>query len=179
MGRPFWSSSRHREKSWEAQCINQGKIVLQIWQPHFLTEHRVKDWLYGIISTHPGGTKDTVVDGAFEAEDILSIYHLVNWDHEHGGAGITPQWGKWKNVTSIFPLHNEAANQTLLKHLSSKLVLTTRDLDQIRDLFGAKVSLFSSQFNEDLLTPSSRSPSTLPSSRHTSSSSPFPLPLVS
>ena len=33
----------------------------------------VKDWLYGIISNHPGGNKDTVVDGAFEAEDVLSM----------------------------------------------------------------------------------------------------------
>lgn len=105
-----------------------------------LTQRRVKDWLYGITPTHPGGTKDTIVDSAFEAEDILSVFHLVNWDHEHGGAGITPGWGKWKNVTSIFPLHNEAANQALLSHLSRRLILTAKDLDQIRDLFGAKVT---------------------------------------
>ena len=99
----------------------------------------MKDWLYGIVQKHPGGSKDTVVDGAFEAEDVLSAYHLVNWPKSNGGAGITPGWGKWENVESIFPLHNEVTTLSLLKHLSSRLFLTVNDLDQIRNLFGSKV----------------------------------------
>lgn len=81
-----------------------------------------------------------MVDGAYEAEDILSVYHLVSWPKSLGGAGITPEWGQWEHVKSIFPLHNETKNQALLKHLSKRLVLTMEDLDQIRDLFGTKVS---------------------------------------
>ncbi|CAH0037888.1 unnamed protein product [Clonostachys solani] len=103
---------------------------------------RVKDWLFGIITRHPGGNKDTIVDGAYEAEDILSVYHLVSWPKSLGGAGITPEWGQWEHVKSIFPLHNEAKNQALLKHLSKRLVLTMEDLDQIRDLFGTKVAFY-------------------------------------
>lgn len=100
--------------------------------------HSVKDWLYGVVQNHPGENK--VVDGAYEAEDILSVYHLVNWPKSNGGAGITPGWGQWENVECIFPLHNEVANLSLLKHLSSRLILTADDLDQIRNLFGTKVS---------------------------------------
>ncbi|KAF2021061.1 DUF590-domain-containing protein [Aaosphaeria arxii CBS 175.79] len=103
---------------------------------------RVKDWLYGITKQHPGGNRDTVVDGDFEAEDILSMYHLVNWRKELGGAGITPEFGKWKNVKSIFPLHNISANEDLLYHLSKKLLLSAEDLDRIRDLWGAKVAFY-------------------------------------
>lgn len=100
---------------------------------------RLKDWLYGIVQSHPGGVKNAIVDGAFEAEDILSVYHLVNWPKTNGGAGITPGWGQWENVESIFPLHNEATNLALLGQLSSRLFLTSNDLDQIRNLFGTKV----------------------------------------
>ncbi|EKG19494.1 Anoctamin/TMEM 16 [Macrophomina phaseolina MS6] len=103
---------------------------------------RVKDWLYGITREHPGGGKDTIMDGEFEAEDILSMFHLVTWKKELGGAGITPQSGKWQNVESVFPLHNERANQTLLLHLSKKLFLSVEDLDQIRNLLGSKVAFY-------------------------------------
>jgi len=64
----------------------------------------------------------------------------VNWPKTNGGAGITPGWGQWENVDSIFPLHNEAANMALLRQLSSRLFLTNDDLDRIRNLFGTKVT---------------------------------------
>ncbi|RYN36877.1 hypothetical protein AA0113_g9630 [Alternaria arborescens] len=103
---------------------------------------RVKDWLYAITKNHPGGTAKTVVSAAFEAEDLLSMYHLVNWRKELGGAGITPGFPPWENVTSIFPLHNQGANRALLAHLSTRVFLEPADLDRIRDLWGAKVAFY-------------------------------------
>jgi hypothetical protein len=101
--------------------------------------HRVKDWLYGIVPNHPGGDKNTVVNGAYEAEDILSAYHLVNWSKDLGGAGITPGTGQWENVKAIFPMHNPKVNQSLLSYLSKRIFLTPEDIDSIRDLHGSKV----------------------------------------
>ncbi|KAF2626287.1 hypothetical protein BU25DRAFT_422480 [Macroventuria anomochaeta] len=103
---------------------------------------RVKDWLYGITKQHPGGTASSVVDGAFEAEDLLSVFHLVNWRKELGGAGITPGFGQWENVSCIFPLHNQPVNNQLLTHLSKRFFLDLNDLDRIRDLWGAKVAFY-------------------------------------
>ncbi|RAR04132.1 plasma membrane channel protein [Stemphylium lycopersici] len=103
---------------------------------------RVKDWLYGITKHHPGGTAKSVVSAAFEAEDLLSMYHLVNWRKELGGAGITPEFPPWENVTSIFPLHNKGANRALLTHLSTRVFLDPSDLDRIRDLWGSKVAFY-------------------------------------
>jgi hypothetical protein len=102
----------------------------------------VKDWLYGITKEHPGGTASSVVSGFFEAEDILSVYHLVNWRKELGGAGITPGFGKWGNVSSIFPLHNHRTNRELLTRLSKRIFLQLEDLDQIRDLLGSKIAFY-------------------------------------
>ncbi|KAK7757132.1 hypothetical protein SLS62_000679 [Diatrype stigma] len=98
---------------------------------------RVKDYLYGITDAVP-----EIGNGYFEAEDILSVYHLVSWSKENGGAGITPGLGKWKNVKSIFPIHNGPVNEALLKHLSTQLFLRTADLDRIRNLFGSKVAFY-------------------------------------
>lgn len=107
-----------------------------------LTDCSVKDWLYAITQSHPGGDKDTVVDGWYEAEDLLSVYHLVSWPQEMGGAGITPEFGKWENVKSIFPIHNDTKNKTILRHLSKRIFLTVQDFDEIRDLFGSKVAFY-------------------------------------
>ncbi|KAJ4993429.1 hypothetical protein SVAN01_00977 [Stagonosporopsis vannaccii] len=103
---------------------------------------RVKDWLYGITKEHPGGTASSVVTAKFEAEDLLSVFHLVNWRKDLGGAGITPGFGQWENVSSIFPLHNQPVNNQLLTHLSRRFFLDLHDLDRIRDLWGTKVAFY-------------------------------------
>lgn len=70
------------------------------------------------------------------------MYHLINWRKEYGGAGITPGFAPWENVTSLFPLHNPVANRALLAHLSTRVFLDISDLDQIRNLWGAKVAFY-------------------------------------
>lgn len=102
--------------------------------------NRVRDWLYGITQIRPAGDSQATIEGETEAEDLRSIYHLVTWQRKDGGAGITPNWGRWKNVKASFPLHNQAANQKLLRRWSGKTFLTSQDLDAIRALFGEKVS---------------------------------------
>jgi anoctamin-10 len=100
----------------------------------------VKDWLYGIRLEQPRvGGKNTTVNAAFESEDVLSMYHLVTWSKELGGAGITPGFKKWENVKSIFPLQNNKTNEALLMHLSKRIFLGIDDFDKIRDVFGVKV----------------------------------------
>lgn len=74
------------------------------------------------------------------AEALRSVYHLVTWTHEQGGAGITPGLGDWERVTSSYPPQDPLANRRLLKYLASKTFLKEADLDQIRALFGEKVS---------------------------------------
>jgi len=102
---------------------------------------RVKDWLFGIIHVRPLGDSSTVVDAAAPSEEIRSVFHLVTWTKEQGGAGVTANFGQWKHVTASFPPHARTANKRLLKQLSSKIVLRADDLDQIKALFGEKVSL--------------------------------------
>lgn len=105
---------------------------------------RVQDWLYGVRATSP--EKD--VDKAFQdepvtdAERLRLVYLLITKPKNDGGAGITPTVGQWKEVASIFPLHNHAFNRQWIKQWSSKYILDEKDLHHIRDKFGESVAFY-------------------------------------
>ncbi|PKS08641.1 hypothetical protein jhhlp_005028 [Lomentospora prolificans] len=63
-------------------------------------QDRVKDWLYGVVQTHPKGAKDSIGYDGFEAEHVLSVYHLVNRPKALADTGITLEWGEWERVKS-------------------------------------------------------------------------------
>ena len=69
---------------------------------------------------------------------------MITYPQNEGGAGITPKKGEWKNVESIFPLHDKAFNKKWIQTWSTQTFLKVEDLDQIRDLLGEKVTLFKS-----------------------------------
>lgn len=100
---------------------------------------RVKDWLFGIVHVRPLGDSFTIVDAATPSEEIRSVFHLVTWTKEQGGAGVTANFGQWKHITASFAPHAWTANKTLLKQLSAKIILGADDLDSIKALFGEKV----------------------------------------
>ncbi|KAL3457106.1 calcium-activated chloride channel-domain-containing protein [Aspergillus heterothallicus] len=105
-------------------------------------QSRVKDWLYGIIHELPAGDEGTIAAAETPAESLRSVYHAVTWKKSLGGAHITPKHGKWKNIASAFPLHDQAANAELLRKWSRTILLTAEDLDSIRALFGEKVAFY-------------------------------------
>jgi anoctamin-10 len=100
---------------------------------------RVKDWLFGIVHVRPLGNSSTIVDAATPSEEIRSVFHLVTWTKEQGGAGVTANFGQWKHITASFAPHAWTANKKLLKQLSAKIILGVDDLDSIKALFGEKV----------------------------------------
>lgn len=100
---------------------------------------RVKDWLFGIVHVRPLGDSSTVVDAETPSEEIRSIFHLVTWTKEQGGAGVTANFGQWEHITASFAPHAWSANKRLLKQLAAKIILGMDDLDQIKALFGEKV----------------------------------------
>ncbi|KAJ5943826.1 hypothetical protein N7516_003994 [Penicillium verrucosum] len=105
-------------------------------------QSRIKDWLFGITHTLPDGDETTIADAETPSEEIRSVYHAVTWQKKIGGAGITPGFGKWKNITASFPLHDQEACAQMLRQWNRKTVLTTSDLDAIRALFGEKVAFY-------------------------------------
>jgi len=106
---------------------------------HSTNNHgRVKDWLYGVTQLQPEVPGDGKVKSDTETESLRSMFHLVTWNKSIGGAGITPQYGKWKHVKAVFPLHNRVSTKALLIKWSRQLRLRQDDLDQIRGLFGEK-----------------------------------------
>lgn len=105
---------------------------------------RVQDWLYGVRTTAPEKQIQKALDDepVTPAENLRVVYLLITKPQNEGGAGITPKYGEWKNVQSIFPLHDSKFNSVWVKNLSSKYLLEEEDLTQIRDRFGEKVAFY-------------------------------------
>lgn len=77
-----------------------------------------------------------------EAERLRIIYLLMTKSEDEGGAGITPKSGQWKNVESIFPLHDQAFNKKWIQDLSSKYTLSPQDFEKVKDKFGEKIAFY-------------------------------------
>jgi hypothetical protein len=102
-----------------------------------LLHPRVRDWLYGILNAEPDSAGS--IEPATEAERLRVVNQMITLPTEEGGAGITPNHGEWKNVTNVFPLHDEETNKKWMREWSKKTFLSDAELDQIRDKFGESV----------------------------------------
>ena len=67
---------------------------------------------------------------------------MITSPREEGGAGITPGHGQWKNVESLFPLHDHTFNKEWIMKWSTTSFLKIEDLDDIRNRFGEKVAYY-------------------------------------
>ncbi|KAI0972645.1 DUF590-domain-containing protein [Xylaria arbuscula] len=109
-----------------------------------LYRERVQDWLFSVRASAPEKdiAKEFENDPITEAERLRLVYLLITKPKNDGGAGITPKAGRWKQVTSIFPLHDDAFNSSWIKEWSTKYFLNDKDLDRIRDKFGESVAFY-------------------------------------
>ncbi|RJE20040.1 plasma membrane channel protein, partial [Aspergillus sclerotialis] len=101
---------------------------------------RVRDWLYGVRNAEPEPADS--VEAQTDSERLRIINHMITLSPEEGGAGITPNIGEWKNVLSIFPLHDVEANRRNMSEWSKKTFLTDEDLERIRSTFGESVGFY-------------------------------------
>ncbi|KAL8812290.1 MAG: hypothetical protein Q9223_001159 [Gallowayella weberi] len=111
---------------------------------HEVYRSRVKDWLHGVRAAEPAKeTHDTLAgQDLTEAERFRTIHRLITSPIDEGGAGVIPKEGRWKNVESIFPLHDHVFNKEWIKKWSTMTFLKVEDLDQIRDRFGEKIAYY-------------------------------------
>ncbi|KAI5922596.1 calcium-activated chloride channel-domain-containing protein [Camillea tinctor] len=123
-------------------------VFVRVASNKYLSTHiyreRVQDWLHGVRATAPEKDveKEFANDPVTEAERLRMVYLLIAKPKNEGGAGITPKTKQWKQVASIFPLHNHMFNREWIKQSSTKYVLDERDLDQIRNKFGESVAFY-------------------------------------
>lgn len=110
----------------------------------------------------------------YEAERLRIIYQLITNSKADGGAGITPKNGEWKNVESIFALHDHEANKKWIKKWSTSYFLKVEDLDDIRNRLGEKVKLSFGGIDGHTTNTFPRLPTTSPSPNPTSPSSSSP-----
>ncbi|ODQ64214.1 DUF590-domain-containing protein [Nadsonia fulvescens var. elongata DSM 6958] len=113
-----------------------------------LTEELVsssyQDWLYGISSLDPADPSFQArgIDDLSSAERLRLVYNIISATPADSGAGITPGYGVWKFIDSIFPLHNHDLNKKWVKDWSSKFFISDSDIDQLRSQHGEKVAFY-------------------------------------
>jgi anoctamin-10 len=109
-----------------------------------LTEFRVRDWINGVRAAAPKKETEQALkeEPLYEAERLRIIYQLITNPVTEGGAGITPKEGIWKDVESIFPLHDHAYNKSWIKKWSTQWFLKAEDIDDIRNRMGEKVAFY-------------------------------------
>ncbi|KAI1468699.1 DUF590-domain-containing protein [Daldinia caldariorum] len=123
-------------------------VFVKVASEKHLTNHiyreRVQDWLYGVRITTPNKdlAKEFADQPVTEAERLRTVYLLITKHKSEGCAGIAPKVGLWKDVESIFPLHDLAFNRRWIQQWSTKYFLDDKDLDQIRDKFGESVAFY-------------------------------------
>ncbi|ROT40207.1 transmembrane protein 16H [Sodiomyces alkalinus F11] len=105
---------------------------------------RLSDWLNGARTVGPdkdlaSSFRDEPVS---EAERLRVVYLLMTKPKNEGGAGITPGSGLWKNVDSIFPLHNHTFNRNWIQKMSSKYIIDDTNLNEIRNSFGESIAFY-------------------------------------
>lgn len=105
---------------------------------------RVQDWLYGVRTNAPQKQmqENLQQEPMTEAERLRLIYLLITKANNEGGAGITPGAGEWKNVKSIFALHDPSFNKAWITRLTSKYFLDAKDFKDIKDRFGEKIAFY-------------------------------------
>ena len=104
----------------------------------------MKDWLNGIRPAQPDReTQNSLASQPLtEAERYRIIHHLITGPKKEGSAGIVAKHGQWKNVESIFPLHDRNFNKEWIKKWASVTFLKVEDLDEIRNRFGENVAYY-------------------------------------
>ncbi|KAL1965483.1 hypothetical protein VTN77DRAFT_5739 [Rasamsonia byssochlamydoides] len=132
----FQTEVRHGDKSSLLVFVRAPSKSLQ----RATYTSRVRDWLYGLRHTQPGGEQSP--EPQTDAERLRVIHYMITSPREDGGAGITPKHGEWKNVDSIFALHDNKTNEAWMRDWSKKTFLTRHDLDQIRNKFGERVGFY-------------------------------------
>ncbi|KAF4552273.1 Calcium-activated chloride channel-like protein [Elsinoe fawcettii] len=119
---------------------------------------RVNDWIHGIRAAAPEKEtrKSLEAEPLHEGERLRIIHRLITLPESEGGAGITAKQGEWKNVESIFALHDHAYNKAWIKRWSTKYLLDAQDIDEIRDRLGENIAFyfaFTQSYFQFLLVP--------------------------
>ncbi|KAI3322206.1 DUF590-domain-containing protein [Xylariaceae sp. AK1471] len=135
------SEVRHGD---ESSVLVFVKVASNQYLASQIYRERVQDWLYGVRPSAPEKdvNKSFEIEPVTEAERLRLVYLLITKPKNEGGAGITPKVGQWKQVASIFPLHDHSFNASWIKAWGTKYFLDEVDLDNIRNKFGESVAFY-------------------------------------
>ncbi|KAI0333946.1 DUF590-domain-containing protein [Cubamyces sp. BRFM 1775] len=124
----------------------EGQLLVLVHCPEstltrLVQRERYSDFLCGLPTTNPTGTRDLAADPPTPADRLRLIHTYVTSRPEDGGLGVAPGSSNWDRVESVLVLHDHAFNEAWIR------AWTTRQLgfvkfDKIREQFGEAVALY-------------------------------------
>lgn len=104
---------------------------------------RSRDWLSGVRIAVPDQAEQSIEEPPIsDGERLEIIFDLITAPKADQGAAITPNFGKWTSVKSIFPLHDQDFDNAWLKRWSTKWTIDDDELENLCQHFGTKIAMY-------------------------------------
>lgn len=126
----------------------QGDVLIFIGCPQkrlrrAVHSARSKDWLSGVRVAVPEYTEQSIEHVPVkDSERLQLIFDILTAPKSEQGAAITPNFGRWKNVKSVFPIHDQQFDNAWLKRWSTKWTIDDDELEHLCEHFGTKIAMY-------------------------------------
>ncbi|KAI0630727.1 DUF590-domain-containing protein [Trametes polyzona] len=124
----------------------EGQLLVLVQCPQstltrLVQRERYSDFLCGLPTTNPTGTRDLTAEPLSPADRLRLVHTYVTSTPGDGGLGVAPGSSTWDRVESVLLLHDHSFNEAWIR------AWTTRQLgfvkfDKIREQFGEAVALY-------------------------------------
>ncbi|KAI0741264.1 DUF590-domain-containing protein [Daedaleopsis nitida] len=124
----------------------EGQLLVLVQCPEdtlkrLVQRERYSDFLCGLPTTNPTGTRDLTNTPLTPADRLRLVYTYVTATPADGGLGVAPGSSTWDRVESVMVLHDHEFNESWIR------AWTTRQLgfvkfDRIREQFGEAIALY-------------------------------------
>ncbi|KAI0675957.1 DUF590-domain-containing protein [Trametes maxima] len=124
----------------------EGQLLVLVHCPQstltrLVQRERYSDFLCGLPTTNPTGTRDLNEEPLSAADRLRLVHTYVTSTPADGGLGVAPGSSSWDRVESVMVLHDHTFNEAWIR------AWTTRQLgfvkfNKIREQFGEAVALY-------------------------------------
>jgi len=141
LSRPSTRWANYRSSKWRQLCgvsIRQGGFG-QALGSRGLQVEGTRLVIWSPDGCPREGDAEALIDEPSPKQNELRLAYLLITKPRTKRRGITPKTGEWKGVESIFALHDHTFNKEWIKELTSKYLLNSKDLVEIRDRLGRRL----------------------------------------
>ncbi|KAH9849898.1 DUF590-domain-containing protein [Lenzites betulinus] len=124
----------------------EGQLLVLIQCPQstltrLVQRERYSDFLCGLPTTNPTGTRDLAEEPLTPADRLRLVHTYVTSTLADGGLGVAPGSSNWDRVESVLVLHDHSFNDAWIRSWTTRQLGFVK-FDKIRQQFGEAVALY-------------------------------------